>query len=126
MTNRSDTRFFLLRLLFPLIYAGFFVVQLFIHFDTSLTHFSDRYQILYCLKSANQLIALENSKSGKPLVTKFRLNRNFEPSAFSIPVTFCCKLEKDFIFTQHVWYESRYVKEPLSNTASLRGPPFID
>jgi hypothetical protein len=123
MTARFTWRFFLLRLIFPLIYAGFFVVQLFAHFDTSLTHPSDRYQILCCHNQPNHPGSFDKFKANRAVVTKFRLNRNFEPSGFTTPVFVCSLPEANFITIQHIGFPAFFIAEQLHNTLLLRGPP---
>jgi len=125
MADRFTIRFLLVKLFFPLIYAGFFVVQFFINFDTAFTRFSERYQLIYCRNQANYPIALEKAKGSRPIITKFRLNRNFEPAVFSTPAVTYCLLAIIFFTIQHIRYTNPFIADPLHYTHLLRGPPYI-
>src|ERR1700688_4575297 len=80
MNYRFNWRIFLIRLIFPLAYAGFFAVQFFIHFDTTLTGSPDRYQLIKCRIQTSLPSALQKAKDDRPVKTKFRLYRNFQPA----------------------------------------------
>jgi hypothetical protein len=125
MANRKSFRYFLLKLIFPFIYAAFFIVQQFINFDTALTRFSDRYQLLQCRNQSGHPLSLSKSKDTRPVKTKFRLHKNFQPSA--IATLDDIKYEPDirFISLQRVSYSNPFLENLLTDTRLLRGPPFI-
>jgi hypothetical protein len=125
MADRVNYRILLLKLFFPLIYAGFFVVQLFINFDTALIRFSDRYQVIHCRNQANYPVAFKKEKESQPIITKFRLNRNFEPAVFITPAGILCTPAVHFITVQHIRYANPFIAEPLRYTCLFRGPPYF-
>jgi hypothetical protein len=125
MTNRFSYRFLLLKLIFPLIYAGFFVVQLFINFDTTLTRLSDRYQVIQHQNQFNYTVAFEKAKNNKPVKTKFRLNKSFQPAFFASlgDIHFAAPVRR--ISRQRASCLNPFIANPLLNTRLLRGPPFV-
>ena len=126
MTERFTIRFFLLKLLFLLIYAGFFVVQLFINFDTALTQYSDRYQIIQCRDHSDHPVALEKSRGSQPVKTKFRLNKRFQPAVITTLADVHCSPSISFISIQRIPCVDPFITNPMLDTRLLRGPPFID
>ena len=124
MTVRKPFRFFLLKLIFPLTYAGFFIVQLFINFDSPLSRFSDRYQIIHCQNGISHPVAVEKAKDSKPVKTRFRLNKRFQPAVIAALADIQCEPIVLFVSFQHAIYANPYIKRLISDTRSLRGPPF--
>jgi hypothetical protein len=126
MTDRSTGRYYLLKLIFPLIYAGFFVVQLFINFDTAFTQFSDRYQIIQCRDHSDHPVALEKSRGSQPVKTKFRLNKRFQPAVITTLADTHCAPSICFINIRRIRCVDPFITNPMLDTRLLRGPPFID
>lgn len=125
MAVRPTGRYFFLKLIFPLIYAGFFVVQLFINFDTALTQTSERYQFTQCRDTANHAVSFEKTRNGRPVKTKFRLNKRFQPAAFTAVIGIHCIPATQFLDTVRFSRVNPFIKNPLLDTRLLRGPPFV-
>ncbi len=124
MNYRFNWRILFIRLLFPLAYAGFFAVQFFINFDTTLSGSFERYQVVKCLVQTNSSVALQKAKDNHPVKTKFRLNRNFEPAVFSILPGIYCVPALNFITIQREGFTSPFIADPLHYTRLFRGPPY--
>jgi hypothetical protein len=123
MADRKPIRFLLIKLFFPLIYAVFFIVQLFINIDTTLIQFSDRYQIIRCRNQSDHSVALTKAKGSQPVKTRFRLHKNFQPAVIVtfgdvhvVPVVCLISL-------QRIRYANPFIKNLLADTRLLRGPP---
>jgi hypothetical protein len=124
MNHRFNCRILLIRLFFPLAYAGFFAVQFFINFDTTLSGSRDRYQVIKCRVQTNIPVALQKANNDHPVKTKFRLNKRFQPAVVpSLPDISGCPVIRD-ITVLHLTYIGPFVADPLLNIRSLRGPPF--
>jgi hypothetical protein len=124
MNYRFNWRILLIRLLFPLAYAGFFAVQFFINFDTTLSGSRDRYQVIKCRVQTNIPLALQKANNDHPVKTKFRLNKRFQPAVVpSLPDISGCPVIRD-ISVIHVSYVNPFVADLLLNVRLLRGPPF--
>jgi hypothetical protein len=124
MHHRINWRIFLIRLIFPLAYAGFFAVQFYIHFDTTLTGSAERYQIIQCRIQTNIPSALQKTGDNQPVKTKFRLCRSFQPAVIpTLP-----EMSSDLVIRQinvtHVSYVNPFIGDPFLNVRLLRGPPF--
>jgi hypothetical protein len=120
----KPVRFFLLKLIFPLTYAGFFVVQLFINFDSLPSPFSGRYQIVHCPKEEVHATALKKANDSQPVKTKFRLNKRFQPAVIATLAGIRCEPIVRFVSSQGVRYVNPYTKHLVTDTRLLRGPPF--
>ncbi|HEY4935730.1 MAG TPA: hypothetical protein VII44_04080 [Puia sp.] len=125
MTYQNTWRILLIKLIFPLAYAGFFTVQFFINFDTTLSGSPDRYQIIKCRIQNNLPVASQKAKENKPVKTKFRLNRNFEPAVFTTAAGIYCIPAINFITIQRIRCTNPFIADPLHYTRLLRGPPYI-
>jgi hypothetical protein len=125
MKVRPASRYFFLKLAFPLIYAVFFVVQLFINFDTALSQSSERYQFIQCRDTSNHAVSFEKTRNGRVVKTKFRLNKKFQPAAFTIVNGIQCIPVTLFIQTGRFPCVHPFIKNPLLDTRLLRGPPFV-
>jgi hypothetical protein len=125
MKYRNNWRILLIRLIFPLAYAGFFAVQFFINFDTTLSGTFERYQVIKCRVLSNTSVALQKAKDDHPVKTKFRLNRNFEPAAFSLLAGIFSIPALNFITIQREGFTSPFIADPLHYTRLFRGPPYI-
>jgi hypothetical protein len=125
MADRFSFRTSLLRLVLPLIYAGFFVVQGFIHFDSAVNVNSGRYRIMERRANFNLPMAIRKTKGNHPLKTKFRLNKRFQPA--DIPALPNINLEPllSFITIQRVNRVNPFVDDPLRDAPLLRGPPDV-
>jgi hypothetical protein len=119
------SRIFLLKLIFPLIYAGFFVVQLFINFDTAFTRTPDRYQFIQSHSAAGSSVALNKSGANRPVKTRFRLNKRFQPAFISIPPNTGSSPVIESVAIQRIAYSSPFIANPLRDCASRRGPPAV-
>jgi hypothetical protein len=124
MKYRNNWRILLIRLIFPLAYTGFFAVQFFIHFDTTITGSSDRYQIIKCRIQTSQPSALQKTKDNHPVRTKFRLCRSFQPAIIPALPDISGALAIRDIAIIHLSYINPFIADPLLNTRLLRGPPF--
>ena len=124
-TFNHTGRIFLLKLIFPLIYAGFFVVQLFINFDTALTRNSDRYQFIQLKNTTRAVVASQGAKTNQPIKTKFRLNKRFQPAFISILPDISYSPVITFITIRRVGYSSPFISHPLRDNPSRRGPPVM-
>jgi hypothetical protein len=124
MANRKPLRFFLLKLVLPLVYAGFFIVQLFINFDSALSPFSGRYQIVHCPKEVIQSATLKKPTGSQPVKTKFRLNKRFQPAVIAALADIRCEPIVRFVSSLRVRYANPYIKDLVPDTRLLRGPPF--
>jgi hypothetical protein len=122
MTERTSTRFFLLKLFFPLIYAAFFIVQLFINFDTGFSQLSDRYQLVTSHGLENHGFFL-SGKSTEPIKTKFRLNKRFQPAFTGLVAEVKCLPPAPVIASQSLRYTDPDRADPLHDILLLRGPP---
>jgi hypothetical protein len=125
MAVRPTGRYFFLKLIFPLIYAGFFVVQLFINFDTALTQTSERYQFTQYRETANHSVTFNKTRNGRPVKTKFRLNKRFQPAAFAAGIGVHCIPATRFLNMERFRCVNPFIKNPLLDTRLLRGPPFV-
>jgi hypothetical protein len=124
MTDMTKARYFLLKLFFPVIYAGFFIVQLFINFDTALVQFSDRYQLVTSHVLENHSL-LQNGKSTEPVKTKFRLNKSFQPSVFGLHAEIKYVASLPVIILRSFPFSDPYRADPFRRILLLRGPPCI-
>jgi hypothetical protein len=124
MNYRFNWRILLIRLFFPLAYAGFFAVQFFINFDTTLSGSRDRYQVIKCRVQSNLPFALQKAKNNQPVKTKFRLNKRFQPAVFPTLPDMNSSLEIRDIAIVHLSYVNPFIADPLLNVRLLRGPPF--
>jgi hypothetical protein len=124
MNYHFNWRILLIRLFFPLAYAGFFAVQFFINFDTTLSGSHDRYQVIKCRVQTNIPVALQKANNDHPVKTKFRLNKRFQPAVVpSLPDMSGCPVIRD-ISVIHLSYVNPFVADPLLDVRLLRGPPF--
>jgi hypothetical protein len=124
MNYRFNWRILLIRSFFPLAYAGFFAVQFFINFDTTLSGSHERYQVIKCHVQANFPVALQKANDDHPVKTKFRLNKRFQPAVVpSLPDISGCPVIRD-ITVIHLSYVNPLIADPLLNVLLLRGPPF--
>jgi hypothetical protein len=124
MNYRFNWRILLIRLFFPLAYAGFFAVQFFINFDTTLSGSRDRYQFIKCRVQANLPVALQKANDNHPVKTKFRLNKRFQPAVVpSLPDISGCPVIR-IITVIHLSYVNPFVADHQLNVRLLRGPPF--
>jgi len=123
MTNRLRFRLLLAKLLLPFVYAGFFVVQLFINFDTSLVQQADRYQVINSRQTAVHPVSLEKSGNQLPVKTKFRLNKSFQPAVVpNLAVFVCNPVALLSTRIQFLWNQPFITHSGLLNSL-LRGPP---
>jgi len=124
MNFRFNRRILLIRMFFPLTYAGFFAVQFFINFDTTLSGSHDRYQVIKCHVPANIPVALQKANDNHPVKTRFRLNKRFQPAVVpSLPDVSGDRAIRD-ITVIHLSYVNPFIEYPLLNVHLLRGPPF--
>jgi hypothetical protein len=125
MTKRHHTSFLLLRLIFPILYAGFFVVQLFVNFDNAFLQGNDRFLFIKSLDHHSTSVAIEKGKPGQSLKSKFRLNKRFQPAEITILPFLSYKPVVTFICIKRVAEVSCFKTDFLLETRSLRGPPSI-
>ncbi len=124
MNYRINWRILLIRLFFPLAYAGFFAVQFFINFDTTLSGSHDRYQVIKCRGQANFPAGLQKTKDDHPVKTKFRLNKRFQPAVIpTLPDISGDPVIRDITIV-HISYVNPFIADPLLRFRLLRGPPF--
>jgi hypothetical protein len=123
MADRFTFRWFLLKIALLVVYAGFFVVQLFINFDTTLDQKSDRYQVIEQFLPTSHTVTLERTQGHHPFKTKFRLNKSFQPAVVShLPAMVCRPLVHLAVLRQGQENQP-FITNPLRNTSFLRGPP---
>lgn len=122
MPEKKSARSFLLRLFFPLIYLAFFVVQLFINFDTGLIQVSDRYQLVMSRSLDNHAFFL-NGKNTDPKKTKFRLNKRFQPAIFGLLTEIEFQPTAPVVSGKSLQYLDPDLSDALHRTLLLRGPP---
>ncbi len=114
----------MIRLFFPLAYAGFFAVQFFINFDTTISGSHDRYQVIKCHVQANLPVAIQKANDDHPVKTKFRLNKRFQPAVVpSLPDISDCLVIRDITIIP-LSYVNPFVADPQLKVRLLRGPPF--
>ena len=124
MKYHFNWRIFLIRLIFPMAYAGFFAVQFFINFDTTITGSSERYQVIKCSTSIILPSSLQKTNESHPVKTKFRLNKRFQPAVVpTLPDISGDKVVRDIVFV-HLSYVNPFIADPLLHVRLLRGPPF--
>ncbi len=124
MNYRFNWRILLIRLFFPLAYVGFFAVQFFINFDTTLSGSRERYQVIKCHIQTNLPVALQKTNNDLPVKTKFRLNKRFQPAVVpSLPDISDCPVVRD-ITVIRLSYANPLIADPLLHVRLLRGPPF--
>ena len=124
MASQYNRRILFTRIIFPFAYAGFFAVQFFINFDTTLGGSPDRYQVIQCRVQGNFSSDLLKAKDNLPVKTKFRLNKRFQPSAIPVLPDLNYVLAISDISETRLFYANPIITDPLLDIHLLRGPPF--
>ncbi len=124
MAFQYNRRILFTRIIFPFAYAGFFAVQFFINFDTTLGGSPDRYQVIQCRIQSNFPSDLLKTKDNLPVKTKFRLNKRFQPSAIPVLPDLNYAPAIPDISATHSSYVNPTSTNHLLDINLLRGPPF--
>ena len=125
MADRYTFKWLLLKIALLTVYAGFFIVQLFINFDTTLDQKSDRYQVIGPILSSAHTVLLEKDRGHLPVKTKFRLNKSFQPTVISQMSALICRPVIHLAVLSQVQWNQPFVTNPLRHTSLLRGPPIF-
>lgn len=105
-----------------LLYTLFFVVQVFFNFDIcAAQHLTGKQQKA---KYAHSTILIKRiGNTNKPVLSKFRLNKRYQPSAPPAIAEFAIALPEQPIVRQVPAYQDPFHNDPNNNSTSLRGPP---
>jgi hypothetical protein len=125
MADRFTIRCLILKLSLPLVYAGFFLVQFSLSFDTNGTPFSTRNASLENRNQPGRPVSFQKAKDRLPLKPKFRLNKRFQPTDMPALPGINDAVILHFIDIQPVSWINPFITYPLHNAHLLRGPPYI-